>query len=80
MTITVTPAQRAALEAIADAEGVSISTVIRRFIAVGLVAGGLYILTALIETTITRRTGTKVSRGSHRRSAVRGTAKEQAHG
>ncbi len=39
LTITITPAQRAALEARADAEQVSISTVVRRFVAVGLAAG-----------------------------------------
>ena len=60
LTITVTHAQRAALEARADTEKSSISTVVRRFIAAGLAAGNLfslYILMALIETTIARRTG-----------------------
>ncbi len=38
LTITITPAQRAALEERADAQRVSISTVIRQFIAAGLVA------------------------------------------
>jgi len=58
LTITVTHAQRAELEVRADSEKSSISTVVRRFVAAGLAAGilfGLFILTALIETTITRR-------------------------
>lgn len=58
LTITVTHAQRAGLEARADSEKSSISTVVRRFVATGLAAGmlvGLFVLTALIETTITRR-------------------------
>ncbi len=38
LTITITPAQRAALEGLADARRVSISTVIRQFIAAGLAA------------------------------------------
>lgn len=58
LTITVTHAQRTALEALADTEKSSISMVVRRFIAVGLAAGGLIILTAVIESTIARRTGT----------------------
>jgi len=60
LTITVTHAQRAGLEARADSEKSSISTVVRRFVAAGLAAGiliGLFILTALIEITITRRDG-----------------------
>jgi hypothetical protein len=57
LTITVTHAQRTALDALADAEKSSISMVVRRFIAAGPAAGGLFILTALIETTITHRTG-----------------------
>ncbi len=60
LTITVTHAQRAGLEARADSEKGSISTVVRRFVAVGLAAGmlvGLFVLTALIETIITRRSG-----------------------
>jgi hypothetical protein len=60
LTITVTHAQRAGLEARADMEKSSISTVVRRFVAAGLAAGMLFgfcILTALIETTITRRSG-----------------------
>ncbi len=60
LTITVIHAQRAGLEARADSEKSSISTVVRRFVAAGLAAGilvGLFILTALIETTITRRSG-----------------------
>ncbi len=36
LTITITPEQRAALEALADVQRVSISTVIRQFIAAGL--------------------------------------------
>lgn len=44
LTITVTHAQRAALDARADAEQVSISTIVRRFIAVGLSAGILFVL------------------------------------
>jgi hypothetical protein len=60
LTITVTHAQRAGLEALADTEKSSISTVVRRFVAAGLAAGvlpGLCILPALIEITILRRTG-----------------------
>ena len=57
LTITVTHAQRAELEARADRERVSISTIVRRFVAAGLAAGGLFVLSALIETTIARRTG-----------------------
>ena len=56
LTITVTPAQRDALEAMADSEKTSISAVIRRFIAVGLAVVGLYVITALIEITIARHT------------------------
>ncbi|GEM_PF-2776066 len=52
LTITVTHAQRAALETRADTEGTSISMVVRRFVATGLTAGGLLILAALIATTI----------------------------
>ena len=48
LTITVTHAQRAGLEARADMEQTSISTVVRRFIAAGLAAGlaagGLFVL------------------------------------
>ena len=62
LTITVTPAQRIALEARADSEQSSISTIVRRFIAVGLAAGGLIILTAVIASTIARRIG--ATRGS----------------
>lgn len=61
LTITVTHAQRAELEARADMEKRSISTIVRRFVAAGLAAAilfGLFILTALIETTIMRRSGT----------------------
>jgi hypothetical protein len=39
MTVTVTHAQRAGLEARADAEKISISTIVRRFVAAGLVTG-----------------------------------------
>ena len=42
LTITVTPAQRAELEARADAEKRSISTIVRRFVAAGLAASGLF--------------------------------------
>ena len=52
LTITVTHAQRAALEVRADTERTSISTVVRRFVAAGLAAGvlfGLFTFTALIE-------------------------------
>lgn len=58
LTITLTHAQRAGLEARADMEKSSISTVVRRFVAAGLAASmlfGFFNLTALIETTITRR-------------------------
>ncbi len=60
LTITVTHAQRAELEARADMEKRSISTIVRRFVAAGLAASilvGLFVLTALIETTIMRRSG-----------------------
>ena len=57
LTITVTHAQRVGLEARADMEAVSISTIVRRFVAAGLAASGLFILSALIEITIARRTG-----------------------
>jgi hypothetical protein len=60
LTITITYAQRAGLEARADAEKSSISTVVRRFVAAGLAAGGLFglfILAALIEITIAHRAG-----------------------
>jgi len=60
LTITVTHAQRAGLEARADSEKSSISTVVRRFVAVGLAAtilADLFVLTALIEPMITRRSG-----------------------
>lgn len=62
LTITVTHAQRAALEARADMEKSSISTVVRRFVAAGLAASGLFILSALIELAIARRAGA----GAHR--------------
>ncbi len=39
LTITVTPAQRAALETRADAERSTISEIVRRFIAAGLASG-----------------------------------------
>jgi hypothetical protein len=54
LTITVTHAQRAGLEARADMEKSSISTVVRRFVAAGLAASGLCILAALIEIAATR--------------------------
>lgn len=57
LTITVTHAQRADLEARADSEQVSISTIVRRFVAAGLAAGGLVVLAALIDLVIARRTG-----------------------
>jgi hypothetical protein len=41
LTITVTHTQRAALEARADAQQCSISTIVRQFVAAGLAAGGL---------------------------------------
>lgn len=59
LTITVTHAQRAALEVRADTEGTSISTVVRRFVAAGLAAGvlfGLFAFTALIEIAPIYRT------------------------
>ncbi|MDQ2784270.1 MAG: hypothetical protein M3Y58_04625 [Chloroflexota bacterium] len=55
LTITVTHAQRAGLEARADMEKSSISTVVRRFVAAGLAASGLFALSALIEIAIVRR-------------------------
>ncbi len=57
LTITVTHAQRAGLEARADMEKSSISTVVRRFVAAGLAASvlfGLFILAALIEIALAR--------------------------
>jgi len=39
LTITVTHAQRAGLESRADTEQVSISTVVRRYVAAGLATG-----------------------------------------
>jgi len=60
LTITVTHAQRAELEARADTERTSISTVVRRFVAAGLAAGvlvGLFTFTALIEIAPICRTG-----------------------
>ncbi|MHB8644879.1 MAG: hypothetical protein ACYDAR_03695 [Thermomicrobiales bacterium] len=56
LTITVTHAQRAGLEARADTEKSSISTVVRRFITAGLAASGLFVLLALIEIATARRT------------------------
>ncbi len=53
--------QRAELEARADAERSSISTVVRRFVAAGLAACilcGLFVLITPIEITRTRHTGT----------------------
>jgi hypothetical protein len=64
LTITITHAQRAALEARADMEKSSISTVVRRFVAAGLAAGGLVILAALIDITIARRSGTDARRAA----------------
>ncbi len=57
LTITVTHAQRTELEARADMEKSSISTIVRRFVAAGLAAGGLVILAALIDIIVARRTG-----------------------
>lgn len=42
LTITVTHAQRAELEVRANTERTSISTMVRRFVAAGLAAGGLF--------------------------------------
>jgi hypothetical protein len=64
LTITVTHAQRAELEARADSERSSISTIVRRFVAAGLAAGGLVILAALIDITIARRSGTDARRAA----------------
>src|SRR5690349_18897375 len=64
LTITVTHAQRAGLEARADLEQTSISTVVRRFIAAGLAASGLLILAALIEIESSRRTGAGARRAT----------------
>jgi len=64
-------AQRAELEARADAERSSISTVVRRFVAAGLAAGilcGIFVLTTLIEITLSRHTGA----GEQPRSDARG--------
>ncbi len=54
LTITVTPAQRAELEALADAQKSSVSTVVRRLIAAGLAARSL--LSSLIRIGVLRRT------------------------
>ncbi len=59
LTITVTHAQRAGLEARADVEKTSISTIVRRFVAAGLAASGLFVLAALIEIAIVRRYGAR---------------------
>ncbi len=58
LTITVTHALRADLEARADTEKSSISTIVRRFVAAGLAAGvlpGMFVLGALIESARARR-------------------------
>jgi hypothetical protein len=52
LTITVTHAQRDALVTRADAEKSSISTVVRRFIAAGLAASGLVVMTSLIAIAV----------------------------
>ncbi len=67
LTITVTHAQRAELEAWADAEQVSISTVVRRFVAAGLAAGGLFglfLVSTLIEIFLLRRNGAGIPRAA----------------
>jgi len=55
LTVTVTHAQRAELEARADMEKSSISTVVRRFVAAGLIASALLLHTALTEVSIAHR-------------------------
>jgi len=57
LTITVTPAQRATLEVLADAQKSSISIVARRLIEAGLVAGNL--ISSLIRIGALRRTDAK---------------------
>lgn len=57
LTITVTPAQRAALEARADAQQRSISAVVREFITAGLAPRALSILSALIVVTAVHTRG-----------------------
>jgi hypothetical protein len=57
LTITVTPAQRAALEVRADVEQRSISAVVREFINTGLTASILFILSALSVITAARCPG-----------------------
>ncbi len=54
LTITVTHAQRAALEARAGREQVSVSTVIRAFVATGLAGGEVHLppVRAAIEMSI----------------------------
>jgi len=64
LTITVTPAQRAALEARADAEQRSISAVVREFISVGLAPGTLFILSAFIAIALACRTGQRPRRAA----------------
>ncbi len=55
LTITVTPAQRADLEARADSERTSISTVVHRFVAAGLAASGLFGLFGLAASVAVAR-------------------------
>lgn len=57
LTITVTPDQRAALEARAEAEKSSISMVVRRFITAGLATGEWLVFATLIAFALTRRSG-----------------------
>lgn len=64
LTITVTPAQRTALKTMADVQHISISAMIRQFIEIGLATSALYVLTALIEITITRCTDAEESEGT----------------
>ncbi len=67
LTITVTHAQRAELEVRADAERTSISTVVRRFVAAGLAAGGLFglfLVSTLIEIFLLRRNGAGIPRAA----------------
>jgi hypothetical protein len=64
LTITITHAQRAALEARADMEKSSISTIVRRFVAAGLAASGLFLFSTSIALTIARRCGAVARRAA----------------
>jgi hypothetical protein len=64
LTITVTPEQRSALAARADAEKRSISAVVREFIATGLAPGMLSTLCVFIVITVACQTGQRTRRAA----------------